>query len=162
MLVLVEQPWNLESSARQQSSRGREFRRDRRAVGQSVAALERFNNVAQWHPDVTESHLESGSGREAGSVRSIRLRNGISVRERLLAISPQDRSYRYSVIESPLPIRDHESTVRLESLNNSQTQMTWTAKFEVIEGDAKALAEGVRTGVLDLGIEGLRRAVALK
>jgi len=101
-------------------------------------------------------------GREAGSVRSIRLRNGISVRERLLAISPHDRSYRYSVIESPLPIRDHESTVRLVSLNNSQTQMTWTAKFEVIEGDAKALAEGVRTGVLDLGIEGLRRAVALK
>jgi hypothetical protein len=124
--------------------------------------LSDFNNVAQWHPDVTESHLESGSGREAGSVRSIRLRNGISVRERLLAISPQDRSYRYSVIESPLPIRDHESTVRLASLNNSQTQMTWTAKFEVIEGDAKALADGVRTGVLDLGIEGLRRAVTLK
>jgi hypothetical protein len=125
--------------------------------------LSDFNNIAQWHPDVAESHLESGTGREAGSVRSIRLRNGISVRERLLAISPQDHSYRYSVIESPLPIRDHESTVRLASLNNSQThQMTWTAKFEVIEGDPKAVANDVRTGVLDLGIEGLRRAVALK
>jgi hypothetical protein len=124
--------------------------------------LSDFNIVAQWRPDVTESHLESGSGREAGSVRSVRLRNGISIRECLLAISPQDHSYRYSVIESPLPIRDHESTVRLVSLSSMQTQMTWTAKFEVIEGDSKALADGVRTGVLDLGIEGLRQAVALR
>jgi Polyketide cyclase / dehydrase and lipid transport len=62
--------------------------------------LSDFNIVAQWHSDVTESHLESGSGREAGSVRSVRLRNGISIRECLLAISPQDHSYRYSVIES--------------------------------------------------------------
>jgi NADPH:quinone reductase len=65
--------------------------------------LSDFNIVAQWHSDVTESHLESGSGREAGSVRSVRLRNGISIRECLLANSPQDHSYRYSVIESPLP-----------------------------------------------------------
>ena len=124
--------------------------------------LSDFNNIAQWHPDVTESHLESGSGREAGSVRSIRLRNGVSIRERLLAISPEDHFYRYSVIESPLPIKDHDSTVQVAALDISQSQITWTAKFQVIEGDAKALADAVRTGVLDLGIEGLRRAVAGK
>jgi Polyketide cyclase / dehydrase and lipid transport len=42
-----------------------------------------FNNVGRWHPDVTESRLESGSGKDAGSVRAIRLRNGMSIRERL-------------------------------------------------------------------------------
>jgi hypothetical protein len=73
-----------------------------------------FSNVAHWHPDVTECRLESGSARQAGAVRSGRLRNGISIRERLLAISPQDRFCTYSVIESPLPIRDHESTVRFK------------------------------------------------
>src|ERR1700730_2960064 len=115
-----------------------------------------FNNVAQWHPDVTESRLESGSGKEAGAVRSVRLRNGITIRERLLAISTQDHFYTYSVIESPLPIRDHESTVRFTSLNDSQTRVNWTASFVVIEGDAKAFADGVKAGVLDLGIEGIR------
>src|SRR5260370_586124 len=80
-----------------------------------------FRNVAKWHPDVTGCRLESGSGREAGSVRTVSLRNGISIRERLLAISSQDRFYTYSVIESPLPIRDHESTVRFTSFDNSQT-----------------------------------------
>jgi len=35
------------------------------------------------------------------AMRTVRLRNGISIRERLLAISPQDRFYTYGVIESP-------------------------------------------------------------
>jgi hypothetical protein len=115
-----------------------------------------------WHPDVIECHLESGSGQQAGAVRTIRLRNGIWIRERLLAISPQDRFYTYAVIESPLPIREHESTVRFTSLNNSQTEVKWTAQFMVVEGDPKALADGVKVGVLDLGVEGLRRKVTSK
>src|SRR5437899_1162725 len=43
-----------------------------------------FNNVARWHPDVVESHLESGAGSEPGAVRALRLRNGMLIRERLL------------------------------------------------------------------------------
>ena len=38
-----------------------------------------FSNLAHWHPDVTECRLESGSARQAGAVRSVRLRNGISI-----------------------------------------------------------------------------------
>ena len=81
------------------------------------------------------------------------MRNGISIRERLLAILPQDRFYTYAVIESPLPIREHESTVRFTSLNNSQTEVKWRSK---------ALADGVKVGVLDLGIEGLRGKLTSK
>src|SRR5216684_2326275 len=42
------------------------------------ALVSDFGDVARWHPDVTSSRLESGSGNEAGAVRSIRLRNGLS------------------------------------------------------------------------------------
>jgi NADPH:quinone reductase len=122
--------------------------------------LRDFNNVYRWHPDVTESRIESGSGREPGAVRAIRLRNGMSVRERLVIISPDGHFYKYSVIASPLPMRAHESIVRLTPRNASQTEVTWTAQFEVTEGDPKSLADGVRAGVLEAGIDGLRRAVA--
>ena len=121
-----------------------------------------FSNVVRWHPDVTECRIVSGSSTEAGAVRRLRLRNGVSIRGRLIAISPQDRFYTYSVIESPLPIRDHRSTVRFTSLNPSQTQAHWSAQFEVLEGDPKTLADGVKAGVLDLGIAGLRRAATSK
>ncbi|MBV9763207.1 MAG: SRPBCC family protein [Acidobacteriaceae bacterium] len=114
-----------------------------------------FNNIAHWHPDVIASRLESGTGRDAGSVRNLRLRNGMSIRERLLAISPENHYYKYSVIESPLPMRDHESLVRFTRLNESQTRVTWIAEFSATGGDAEALANGVKAGVMDLGIEGL-------
>lgn len=117
-----------------------------------------FNNVRLWHPDVTESRLESGSGREVGAERTVHLRNGMAIRERLLAISPEEHFYKYSVVGSPLPIRDHESTVRFTPINKSQTQVAWTAKFQVMEGDAKAFGEAVKSGVLETGIEGLRQA----
>jgi uncharacterized protein YndB with AHSA1/START domain len=131
-------------------------------VNELWALVSDFGNVARWHPDVTSSRLESGSVNETGSVRSIRLRSGMSLRERLLAISEQELFYTYSVIESPLPIRDHESTVRFTRLSDSRTNVTWTARFSVVEGTANEFAAAVKAGVLDLGIEGLRRATASK
>jgi uncharacterized protein YndB with AHSA1/START domain len=123
------------------------------------ALVSDFANLAQWHLDVAETHLESGNGREAGAVRSLHLWNGGTIRERLLAISPEEHFYTYALIESPLPIRDHESTVRLSPMGNSQTQVTWAARFTLTEGDVGAFAEAVKSGVMELGIEGLRRAV---
>jgi hypothetical protein len=38
--------------------------------------------------------------------------------------------------------------------------VVWSAKFTVVGADPKQLADGVKTGVLDLGIEGLWRAAA--
>ena len=52
-------------------------------VNELWALVSDFGSVARWHPDVASSRLESGSGNEAGSVRSIRLCSGMSVRERL-------------------------------------------------------------------------------
>jgi len=33
------------------------------------------NNVSRWHPDVVDSQIEYGSGRDVGTVRAIRLRD---------------------------------------------------------------------------------------
>src|SRR5260370_39330018 len=99
--------------------------------------LSDFNNVAVWHPDVVHSRIESGTGTQAGAVRAIRLRDGTPVREMLLAISSTDHSYTYAVIEAPLPLRNHRSTVKLESLGSTQTRVTWTADFEAGAGGAE-------------------------
>ena len=88
-----------------------------------------FNNISHWHPDVTESRLESGTGLVPGAIRQIRLRNGMSIREQLMEISDREHFYTYSVIEAPLPIRDHQSTVRFTEAGDSRTQVVWSAKF---------------------------------
>jgi hypothetical protein len=119
-----------------------------------------FDNVSQWHPDVIDSRIESGSSQQPGAVRSITLRNGMQIKERLNAISAAEWFYNYSILESPLPIRDHESTVRFTPLGNSKTEVRWIARFAVVGTDPSPLADGIKKGVLDLGIEGLRQAVA--
>jgi carbon monoxide dehydrogenase subunit G len=115
-----------------------------------------FNNVASWHPDVTDSRIEAGSGKEAGTIRAIHLRDGTPLREELLAISRNDHSYTYSIIESPLPLRNHRSTVRLEPLAHSRTRVTWTAEFDAVDVDPDTLASGVESAVMTAGISGLR------
>ena len=47
--------------------------------------------------------------------------------------------------------------MRFTSVNNSRIQVNWTAQFTVVDGDAKALGDGVKAGVLDLGIDGLSK-----
>jgi NADPH2:quinone reductase len=122
------------------------------------ALLRNFGKVAKWHPDVRESRIESGgTGQTPGDIRSITLRDGTSIREQLLAISDASRSYTYSVIEAPLPIRDHRSTVRLSAAPNDRTAITWTAEFTVDDGaDATSIAAGVKAGVIEIGFQGLQ------
>jgi NADPH:quinone reductase len=126
------------------------------------ALLKNFGNVSRWHPDVPESRIENGgTGQKPGDIRSIKLRNGTPIREKLLAISDELKSYTYSVIEAPLPIRNHSSTVSLSATPNNRTAITWTAEFIVDDGvDAAVIATGVKAGVIELGFEGLKATVA--
>jgi hypothetical protein len=126
------------------------------------ALLENFANVSRWHPDVLESRIENGgTGKRPGDVRSIKLRDGTPVREKLLAISDESRNYTYSVIEAPLPIRNHSSTVSLSATPDNRTAITWVAEFIVDDGiDATAIAAGVKAGVIELGFEGLKATLA--
>ena len=125
------------------------------------ALLKDFKNVSRWHPDVRESRMEDGgTGHKPGEVRSITLRNGTAIRERLLAVSDESKSYTYSVIESPMPIREHSSSLTLTPTPSHRTAIVWTAEFVVDAGaDAAAMAAGVKAGVMDLGFEGLKMAV---
>jgi hypothetical protein len=71
------------------------------------------------------------------------------------------KSFTYSVIEAPLPIRNHSSTVSLSATSKNRTAITWTAEFIVDDGvDAAVIAAGVKAGVIELGFEGLKATAA--
>jgi hypothetical protein len=125
------------------------------------ALLKNFANVSRWHPDVMESPIENdGTGQTPGDIRSLKLRDGTPVRERLLAISNESMSYTYSVIEAPLPISNHSSAVSISATPDNRTAITWTAEFSVDDGaDASAIALGMKAGVIELGFEGLKAAI---
>lgn len=115
--------------------------------------------MPNWHPDVTDSIIENGSGREVGAIRAIHLRDGTPLRERLNAISDEDYEYSYSVIESPLPIANHRSTVRFSDSGNGCVRVVWATEFEATDGaDPEELKAGVVAGVVEPGIDGFEAA----
>jgi hypothetical protein len=103
-----------------------------------------------------ESRLEAeATGTVAGNVRAIRLRDGTAVRECLIAIDPDRHEYVYSVLDDQLPLKAHRSSVAMRRLDGGRTEVTWEASFEPVGVPADALAAGVKSGVLELGLRGL-------
>src|SRR5262245_29060164 len=127
------------------------------------AEVANFNNVAAWHPDVTESELQDtdagATSDEPGEVRVIKLRNGTILRERLVSIDPEAHRYEYSVLDGQLPLKHHISSVNMRAIDARRTEITWSASFEPVGAPAEVLADGVRSGVLELGLDGLEERV---
>lgn len=120
--------------------------------------LRDFARVDAWHPDVTNATIEgTDAGLRVGQERTIALRDGSVMRERLLALDDIQRSYTYSLIESPLPVSGHSSTVALFPVTTDDTTfVSWSADF-VVEGDEPAgLVDGVRDQVMIAGFDGMR------
>jgi len=131
------------------------------AVDRLWAEVANFNNVAAWHPDVTERQREGAGpgGGKPGDIRVLKLRNGTSVRERLVRIDPEAHRYEYSVLDGQLPLKNHISTMAMRTVDARRTEVTWQASCEPAGIPAEALVEGVRSSVLELGLEGLTQKV---
>jgi hypothetical protein len=100
-----------------------------------------FNALPQWHPAVARSELEEG-----GSVRRLALVGGGEIVERLEKMSEDEFSYTYSIIDSPLPVRDYSSTLKLEDDGEGGCRVTWSGRFQssgVAEPDAMKVVEGI-------------------
>lgn len=125
--------------------------------------LRDFARVDAWHPDVVSASIEdTDPGPRVGLERTITLRDGSVMRERLLALDDDQHSYTYSLVESPLPISEHSSTVTLFPVTTDDaTFVSWSVDF-VVEGDEpEGLVDGVRDQVMIAGFDGMRvRAVA--
>lgn len=122
-----------------------------------------FNNIAAWHPGVLQSHLEDAAAQPAGSkagvIRALTLRDGTVVRERLVSLDPSAHRYTYSVLDGQLPLKDHVSSVSMRPVDTHRTEVTWTASFVPAGAPPDALADSVRSGVLELGLQGLADCV---
>ena len=117
-----------------------------------------FNALPQWHPMVKFSEIEKGlPADQVGCVRHFILQDGGDLRERLLALSDQERTFTYSILDSPLPVANYLATVRLRPITGSnETFAEWSAEFDVTEGPEKDVVDLV-TGVFQGGFDGLKK-----
>lgn len=126
--------------------------------------LRDFNGHDRWHPAVATSQIERG--REAdrvGCVRRFQLEDGSELREQLLALSDADAAYSYCLLETPIPLFNYVSHVRLIPVTDANhTFWQWEGQFSTPEDQRDDVTEMVSRGIYDAGFAAIRAEMGLE
>ncbi|MBI2312411.1 MAG: SRPBCC family protein [Betaproteobacteria bacterium] len=102
-----------------------------------------FNALPAWHPAIEKSESD---GDRKGSVRTLKLVGGGTVTERLEHISDVERVYRYSILNSPLPVAGYTAEIRVIDNGDGTSTVTWSSEFQpanLPESDAVKAIQGI-------------------
>lgn len=115
-------------------------------------AIGRFSAIAEWHPWVESITIEN-----EGRIRRLHIPGGGEIVERLEAIDPQDRLYRYSVVSGPLPVANYTATLRIKDSEGGQGAIVeWSGEFDPA-GASEADAEKAIQDIYLSGFDNLRK-----
>ena len=94
-------------------------------------------------------------------MRSFSLRDGGHLREQLLALSDVDHSFSYSILVSPMPVKNYVATFRLTPVTvGNRTFAEWWADFDMTSGSEDAMVEQIGDGVFVGGFKALQEKLA--
>jgi hypothetical protein len=111
-----------------------------------------FNGLPGWHPGVEKSELE-----QEGKVRRLSLVGGGTIVERLERIDENAHIYRYSIVESPLPVVDYVAELHVrQNAEGGGCTVEWSSEFNPRGMTAKDATEVVQ-GIYQTGFENLKK-----
>ncbi len=111
-----------------------------------------FNALPDWHPAIEKSELE-----EDGRVRRLSLVGGGSIVERLETIDEDEHLYRYSILESPLPVANYVAELRVRPGKEGEgCTIEWSSEFDP-KGAPTADATEVIRGIYQAGFDNLKK-----
>lgn len=110
-----------------------------------------FCAIQDWHPAVAKCE-ETADG--ADTFRTLTLGDGGVIKEKLTG--KEDTSYRYTIIESPLPVKDYNAvfTVRPNFDNKSESHVVWSSSFQA-KGKPDGEAKSTIQGIFDAGLKSI-------
>ena len=109
-----------------------------------------FNALPDWHPSVEKSELT-----EEGQTRTLSLAaGGGTIVEKLERMDDGSRTYSYSIVDSPLPVADYRSTIKVSGEGDDCT-LEWSSEFEPVGGENEA-TDAVRE-IYQAGFDNLKK-----
>jgi mxaD protein len=125
-----------------------------------------FNGLATWHPALASDEIVEGKNNTVGAVRLLTLKGGGTIKEKLLAFDPAGRSFKYTILESVLPVSDYTSTFVVKSAGKGKSTVVWSGHFKRKNvGDNPGDKENDKTavdtidGVYQSGLDNLKKMV---
>ena len=130
-------------------------------IEQVWAMLRDFNGHDSWHPAVTMSVIEDGLlSDQIGAVRDFNLADGSRIREQLLALSDQDYSFDYCILEAAIPLNGYVASVKLKPVTDSnQTFWEWRSRFSPPKSREAELTKLVGDGIYETGFRAIKQAL---
>jgi hypothetical protein len=127
------------------------------------AQVRDFNNMPDWHPKFSRSHIEDGLPSDRiGCVRNFDIAGGGgTIRERLLELSDIEYSFRYCILTSPLPVEGYVAQLTLYPVTvGNKTFGVWTAEFDMTNDDEAGTVKAVANDTFGKAFEVLNARLA--
>ncbi len=106
-----------------------------------------FCGIANWHPAIEKCVLSAD-----GKTRTLSLKGGGSIVEKLEKRDDAQHSYSYSILEGPLPVANYMSTISVTK-DGSGSMVMWTGHYDAKGAspeDAKKTIDGVYQAGVDV------------
>ena len=122
------------------------------------ARIRDFNGLPQWLPLIADSRIENGlPSDKVGCIRNFNLRDGGNIREQLLTLSDYDYACTYSILSSPMGVRNYVATLKLMPVTDgNRTFAEWWAEFDCAPGREAELARQIGDGVFQAAFDSLK------
>lgn len=117
-----------------------------------------FNDLPKWHPAIASSEIEKNLPPDRiGCVRRFRLSSdGGLLRESLLGLADDTRSFTYDILESPMPVANYMAGMRFTPVTmGNDTFAEWWAVFDVTSGAPDVTAQDIGDNVFAVGFAAL-------
>jgi hypothetical protein len=107
-----------------------------------------FCGIGKWHPAIERCELSAD-----GKTRSLSLKGGGTIVEKLVKMDAANRSYTYSIVSGPLPVAHYRSTISVAA-KGAGSVVKWVGKYDA-KGASDADAKKAIDGVYDSGLKAL-------
>jgi hypothetical protein len=106
-----------------------------------------FCGIGNWLPSVDKCELSAD-----GKMRTLSLKGGGTIVEKLVRMNAKRRSYTYSIVNGPLPVTHYRSTISVAGQGTGSV-VTWKGRYGVAQG---ANADDTKKSVDDLYAAGVK------
>lgn len=94
-------------------------------------------------------------GQGTGAVRTLTLQDGGKVEEKLESLDNDKMVLEYSIVESPMPIKNYRGRMEVNKLSDTTSEFTWSSTFEAGDGTENEMKKAL-AGLYSVGVEGLK------
>ncbi|HEY7986287.1 MAG TPA: SRPBCC family protein [Methylophilaceae bacterium] len=128
------------------------------------AKVSNFNDLGAWHPAIKSTEITSGENNKVGAMRLLTLQDGGTIKEKLLAYNSKKMTFKYTIIESVLPVTSYVSSVTVVADKDNTSKVIWKASFKRKDlsnkpaaGQDDETAKKTITGIFHAGLDNLKK-----